>query len=263
MIGFIGGGNMGRAMIGGILRKKLASPNDIIVSDIHPENLAEMREQYGISLTSDNREVAAKADVLVLSIKPQQYEAVIHEIRDIDRQGQVIVTIAPGKTLHWLKEMFAGSRKLVRCMPNTPALIGEGMIAICPNEMVSGDEKRTVAELLGSCGIVEEVDESQMDAVVAVSGSSPAYVFLLLEAMVDEAVRQGMEREQAYRFAAQAVKGSAALALETGADPADLKEMVCSPGGTTIEAVKVLEDGDMAGLVGRAMDACAKKSKSL
>ena len=263
MIGFIGGGNMGSALVGGILNQKLASPNEVIVADLNQESLNKLRERFGVSLTTDNKEAAARADILFLSIKPQQYEAVIREIRDVCKENQVVVTIAPGKTISWLQDMFGGSRKIVRCMPNTPALVGEGMMAICPGSHVNAGEIEKVKALLSGCGEVEEVAESMMDAVVALSGSSPAYVFMLLDAMVREAVRQGMDYHQAYRMACQAVLGSAKLAKETGIDPDALKVMVCSPGGTTIEAVKVLEKHDLYGAVGEAMDACAKRSREL
>ena len=263
MIGFIGGGNMGTALVGGILKQRIASPNEMIVADLSAERLNHLRERFGVSLTNDNKEAAAKADILFLSIKPQQYEAVIREIRDFCKEDQVVVTIAPGKTISWLQEMFGGTKKIVRCMPNTPALVGEGMMAICPGSHVSAGEVDKVKALLSGCGEVEEVAESMMDAVVALSGSSPAYVFMLLDAMVRAAVKQGMDHDQAYRMACQAVLGSAKLAKETGIDPDELKVMVCSPGGTTIEAVKVLEDRDLYGAVGEAMDACAKRSSEL
>ena len=170
-------------------------------------------------------------------------------------------SIAPGKTLKWLEELFEKPVKLVRCMPNTPALVGEGMTGMCANERLTEEEKKEICRILEGCGKVEQVDEGLMDVVVSVSGSSPAYVFLFIEAMADAAVADGMPRAQAYQMAAQAVLGSAKMVLETGKHPGELKDMVCSPGGTTIEAVRVLEEKGMRSAVIEAMKACTEKAK--
>ena len=204
-----------------------------------------------------------KADVIVLSVKPQFYAEVIHEIREFIRENQIVITIAPGKTLAWLTEKFGKEVKLVRTMPNTPALVGAGMTAMCPNEHMTEKEIAYVRTLLESFGRVEIVPERLMDTVVSTSGSSPAYVFMMIEAMADAAVSGGMPRAQAYQFAAQAVMGSAKMVLETGKHPGELKDMVCSPGGTTIEAVRTLEEyGFRSGII-EAMKVCEEKSKSM
>ena len=262
-IGFIGLGNMASAMIGGMIEKKIVKQEEIVGADAFEPAVQKAAEKFGIKTSSDNQEVVRQADVVVLSVKPQFYETVIAGIKDIVREDQIIITIAPGKTIHWLQEKFGRSLKLVRCMPNTPALVGEGCTGVCPSDVVSEDEMNYVLTLLNSFGKAYVVAEHMMDAVVAVSGSSPAYVFMLIEAMADEAVLEGMPRNLAYEFAAQAVIGSAKMVLETGKHPGELKDMVCSPGGTTIEAVKVLEEkGFRAGIMD-AMKACADKSRSL
>lgn len=262
-IGFIGLGNMASAMIGGMIEKKIVKQDEIIGADAFETAVERAKEKFGIAAVSDNQEVVRQADVIVLSVKPQFYETVIAGIKDSVRAEQIIITIAPGKTIQWLQGQFGRALKLVRCMPNTPALVGEGCTGVCPSEAVSEEEMNYVLTLLGSFGKAYIVAEHMMDAVVAVSGSSPAYVFMLIEAMADEAVLEGMPRKLAYEFAAQAVLGSAKLVLETGKHPGELKDMVCSPGGTTIEAVKVLEEkGFRAGIMD-AMKACADKSKSL
>jgi len=153
--------------------------------------------------------------------------------------------------------------KIIRTMPNTPAMVCEGMTAVCPNPLVSKQELEYICKLLSSFGKAEVVAEYMMDAVVAVSGSSPAYVFMFIEAMADAAVKEGLPRDKAYKFAAQAVYGSAKMVLETGKHPAVLKDMVCSPAGTTIDAVEVLERNGFRSSVMQAMDACAKKAKAL
>ena len=262
-LGFIGTGNMAGAIMGGIIQKQIFRPEEIIGSDVSEKGRERVREQYGIAVTAENREVAEKAEILILSIKPQFYPEVIAEIRECIKPEQLIITIAPGKTLEWLQEQFGRRVKLVRTMPNTPAMVGEGMTAVCCSEEVTEEELEKVMNILGAFGKAEIVPERLMDVVVSVSGSSPAYVFILIEAMADAAVADGMPRAQAYAFAAQAVYGSAKMVLETGKHPGELKDMVCSPAGTTIEAVRVLEEKGMRSAVIEAMKACTEKSRNL
>lgn len=262
-LGFIGTGNMAGAIMGGIIQKQIFRPEEIIGSDISEKGRERVREQYGIAVTAENREVAEKAEILILSVKPQFYPEVIAEIRECIKPEQLIITIAPGKTLEWLQEQFGRRVKLVRTMPNTPAMVGEGMTAVCCSEEVTEEELEKVMNILGAFGKAEIVPERLMDVVVSVSGSSPAYVFILIEAMADAAVADGMPRAQAYAFAAQAVYGSAKMVLETGKHPGELKDMVCSPAGTTIEAVRVLEEKGMRSAVIEAMKACTEKSRNL
>ena len=214
-------------------------------------------------MTDSNKEVVEKAEVIILSVKPQFYESVINEIKDDIKKEQIVITIAPGKTLAWLSEKFGKDVKLVRTMPNTPAMVGEGMTAACPNEHMTEEEIAYVRTLLESFSRVEIVPERLMDVVVSVSGSSPAYVFVMIEAMADAAVSGGMPRAQAYQFAAQAVLGSAKMVLDTGKHPGELKDMVCSPAGTTIEAVRTLEERGFRSAIIEAMKVCEEISKSL
>lgn len=261
-LGFIGTGNMAGAIMGGIIKNQIFRPEEIIGADISEAGREKTKETYGIEVTEDNRK-AADSEVLILSVKPQYYADAIAEIRDCVRDDQLIITIAPGKTLAWLEEQFGKPVKIVRTMPNTPALVGEGMTAACVNQYVTEEEKAYAIKILSSFGKVELVPEHLIDAVVAVSGSAPAYVFLFIEAMADAAVAEGMPRAQAYEFAAQAVYGSAKMVLETGKHPGELKDMVCSPAGTTIEAVRVLEEKGFRSAVIEAMRACADVSRRL
>lgn len=262
-VGFIGCGNMASAIIGGLIEKGGIAPSDIVAADAFASALTKAQGNLSINVTSDNKEVASNSDVLFLSVKPQFYETVIAEIKDSLPKEQIIVTIAPGKTLAWLAERLGEDKKIVRTMPNTPALVGEGITGVCRNNHVSDAEFDKVMGLLSSFGIAEAVPEHLMDAVVSVSGSSPAYVFMFIEAMADAAVADGMPRAQAYRFAAQAVLGSAKMVLETGKHPGELKDMVCSPAGTTIEAVRVLEEKGFRSSVMEAMKACTNKAKGV
>ena len=262
-LGFIGTGNMAGAIMGGIIKKGIIAPEEIIGSVIMEAGRERAKKEHGIHVTADNIEVTQKAEVLVLSVKPQFYAQTIAEIKDTVREDQLIITIAPGKTLAWLEEQFGKKVKIVRTMPNTPALVGEGMTAACPNDAVTEEEKNYALELLSSFGKVEIVPEHLIDAVVAVSGSSPAYIFMIIEAMADGAVAEGMPRSQAYQFAAQAVLGSAKMVLETGKHPGELKDMVCSPAGTTIEAVRVLEKFGLRSAVIEAEKVCADMSRNM
>ena len=262
-IGFIGCGNMAKAMISGILKNQLTEKENITASDISEGSRKVSQEQLGINITDSKLEVVDNSDVLFLSVKPQYYETVINEIKDAVGADQIVVTIAPGKNLAWLSEQFEKDVKIVRCMPNTPALVGEGMTAATPNAFVTKEELETVVSILNSFGKTEVIGEYLMDAVVSVSGSSPAYVYMMIEAMADGAVADGMPRDMAYKFAAQAVMGSAKMVLESGKHPGELKDMVCSPAGTTIEAVRTLEKEGFRSSVMEAMKVCTAKAKGM
>lgn len=262
-VGFIGCGNMASAIIGGIKEHTDIDAKSIIASDASSNALDKAASALGIHTTSDNLTVAGESEIVFLSVKPQFYEAVTSEIKDTLTRDQIVITIAPGKTLDWLSEHLSPELKIVRTMPNTPALVGEGITGVCRNANVTDDDYSRVLRILSSFGLAEDIPERLMDVVVSVSGSSPAYVFMFIEAMADAAVADGMPRDKAYRFAAQAVYGSAKMVLETGKHPAELKDMVCSPAGTTIEAVRVLEEKGMRSAVFEAMKACTEKSRSL
>lgn len=262
-LGFIGTGNMATAIMGGIIKQGNIKATEIIGSDLSEAGREKVKDSYGICVTADNKEVVSEAEKVILSVKPQYYAEVIAEIKDCIREDQIVITIAPGKTLAWLEEQFGKEVKIVRTMPNTPAIVGEGMTAACANAYVTKEELDEVVEILSAFGKTEVVSEHLMDVVVSTSGSSPAYVFMLIEAMADAAVADGMPRAQAYKFAAQAVLGSAKMVLETGKHPGELKDMVCSPGGTTIEAVRVLEEKGFRSSVIEAMKACAEMSKNM
>lgn len=262
VIGFIGLGNMATAIISGMLQKKLVLCNEIIGAAKTKETMTKCENEYGIK-TADNITVAKNANILFLAVKPVYLPEVIDQIKDHVSEDTIVISIVAGKTMEYIEELFGRKVKLIRCMPNTPAMVLEGCTAVVQGEMVSDGEMEQVRKLLSSFGTVNEVPEKMMDVVVGVSGSSPAYVFMFIEAMADGAVLAGMPRKQAYQMAAQAVLGSAKMVLETGKHPGELKDMVCSPGGTTIEALKVLEEMGLRAAVMDAMEACINKSKIL
>lgn len=263
-IGFIGLGNMACAMIGGMLEKKMAQAQEIVGFAKTETTREKVKQKFNISIAPSNVQVAEASDILFLAVKPVFFPEVIAQIREAVRRETLIVSIAAGKDLNFLREAFGRPElKLIRCMPNTPALVLEGCTGICAGENVNGEELAQVVELMRSFGRASIVSERLMDVVGAVSGSSPAFVFLFIEAMADGAVAGGMPRKQAYEFAAQAVLGSAKMVLETGMHPGELKDMVCSPGGTTIQGMKALEEGGVRAAVMDALEACIEKSKQL
>jgi len=261
-IGFIGCGNMAQAMIGGIVDSRVIRGEEIIVSNPTTEKLNKVSEKWGVETTTNNLEVL-RAKYIILAVKPHFYEKVIQEIGQNLEPFQVIISIAPGKTLSQLQEFFTTEQKIIRAMPNTPAMVGCGMTAVCANAMVDDEELDEICEIFGGFGKASVIKESMMEAVISVSGSSPAYVFMFIESLADGAVREGMPREQAIEFAAQAVYGSAKMVLETGIHPGKLKDAVCSPGGTTIEAVCALERGNFRASIEDAMQACANKARKM
>lgn len=262
-IAFIGCGNMGMAMVRGILNAGKYSPQDLAVSCKSKEHAQEKSKELGICAMEDNKAAAAFGDIIFLAVKPQFYEQVIQEIKDVVTAEKIIVSMTPGKTMAWMEELFGTSVKIVRTMPNTPSMVREGMMGMCVNAQVTKEETELVQELCAGFSRTEIVAEHLMDTVTAVSGSSPAYVFMFIEAMADAAVAGGMPRKQAYTFAAQAVLGSAKMVLETGMHPGELKDMVCSPGGTTIQAVRVLEEKGMRSSVFEAMMKCMEISSKV
>lgn len=262
-IGFIGLGNMAKAMIGGMISKGMVSGKDVIGSARTKATTLEMKEKYGIETTLDNSLVAKDADILFLAVKPQIFDEVLPKVKDVIKRDALIVSIAAGKTIADIEGILGKDIKLVRCMPNTPALVGEGCTGVCRNRNVTEEEMERCIGLLESFGLAKEVPEKLIDAVSGVSGCSPAYVFMFLEALADGAVEAGMPRKQAYTFAAQAVLGSAKLMLETGKHPGELKDMVTSPAGTTIEGVRVLEEKGFRGAVIAAVKASVEKNKKM
>ena len=262
-LGFIGAGNMAKAMMGGIIRNEIIPCEEIIASDAYAPSLDAARESLNIETTENNLKVIEEAEVVVLAVKPQYYATVINEIKDHVRENQIILTIAPGQTLERLNSLFGKDVKIVRTMPNTPALVCEGITGVCHNDLVTKEELDYVCNILSGFGKVEVVGENLMDVVVSVSGSSPAYVYMFIEALADGAVLDGMPRDKAYKFAAQAVMGSAKMVLDTGKHPGELKDMVCSPGGTTIESVRVLEEKGFRSAIIECMRACVNKARGL
>lgn len=250
-------------MIKGILSSGIISAQQIKVSSKTQETLTTVKEKYDILTTKDNKEIANWADILFLAVKPDIHKEIIQEMKDSTSEHTVIITVAAGITLDFLEKEFGKQIKAVRSMPNTPSFVGEGMTALSVNEKVNKEDLESVLQVFRSFGRAEVIKESLMDSVPAISGSSPAYVYMFIEALADGGVKHGIPREQAYRLAAQAVLGAAKMVLETGIHPGELKDQVCTPGGATIEAVASLEQNGLRTAVLQAMDKCTEKTKKL
>ncbi|MCR4990903.1 MAG: pyrroline-5-carboxylate reductase [Lachnospiraceae bacterium] len=263
VIGFIGLGNMAKAMISGILSEGIVAPEQILGSARTKETCEKVQREYGIETTTDNIKVANMADILFLAIKPQMFSKVVPPLKGVTKEKALIVSIAAGKTIADIEQMLGNEQKVVRLMPNTPAMVNAGCTAVCPNDRVDSASLDMVLKICRSFGDAEVIDEKLMDAFCAIAGSSPAYVFMFMEALADAGVKAGLPRDKAYKFAASSTMGSAKLMLETGKHPGVLKDMVCSPGGTTIEAVQVLEETGFRAAVMDAVEACIEKAKNL
>lgn len=263
VIGFIGLGNMAKAMINGILSEGIVAPEEILGSAKTNETCDKCKKEFGIEATTDSVKVASNADILILAIKPQMFKTVVPVLKGVLKKDVIIVSIAAGKSLSYLEDMLGKDEKIVRLMPNTPAMVNAGITAVCPNAKVTKDDLDKVLKICDSFGMSEVIPESQMDAFCALAGSSPAYVFMYMEALADAGVKAGIPRDKAYKFAAMSTLGSAKLMLDTNKHPGVLKDMVCSPGGTTIEAVQALEESGFRAAVFEAVEACINKSKSL
>lgn len=261
-IGIIGIGNMGFAILKGLL--KTYEKEDIIFTDVNKERCAQISSEMGVAHKESNAQCAGQAKYVVLAVKPQYFDPVLSDIRKEVSENHVIISIAPGITTAQLKEKLGEKTRVVRAMPNTPALLGEGMTGVCYDEKdFSQEEKETIGDIFRSLGRMRIVEERLMNAVVCASGSSPAYVYMFIEALADGAVKYGLPRDAAYEMAAQTVLGSARMVLETGEHPGVLKDKVCSPGGTTIEGVSALEEFGFRNAVIKAADACFKKCEKL
>lgn len=261
-IGFIGTGNMGTAIIKGYLTAHQDEKKNIFAYDKDTDKLRALTGDLGITGCGSIEKLMDQSDVIVLAVKPNIFDAVVPEVSAFYRPGQVLVSIAAGISMSYIEKLMQKDGvKIVRVMPNTPAMVNEGMSALSRNQYITDEEFEPVVELFRSVGKAEVVDEDLIHTVIGVSGSSPAYTYMYIEALIDAAAALGMDRAQAKIFAGQSVLGAAKMVLETGIDPVTLRENVCSPGGTTIEAVKALQNNGFRGNIVEAFNAAVNKSK--
>lgn len=261
-IGFIGAGNMATAIINGILSNGAKDASELYVFDLDAAKLDIMAKK-GINIASSCSELAAKNDIIVLAVKPQNYDEVLADIRDSVDEKKVIVTIAAGISIEYVRKGLGKNCPAVRVMPNTPLLLGKGASAVCRSENISDEDFEEAKKMFALSGDVAILPESQMNAVIAVNGSSPAYVYLFAKAMLDYAVSVGIERDAAFSLICKTFEGSAEMLRSSGDSPEVLIEKVSSKGGTTIEALKVLNDRNVPEAIFDAMAACTKRAEEL
>ncbi len=262
-IGFIGCGNMAKAMIAGLIKGEVFAPDKIGVWAPSETSRDYMQEAYRVSVLKSNQAVASQSDYLVLAVKPYLYGLVMEEIKDHLKEDIIVISIAVGVSLADMKAVLGETVKLIRSQPSTPAFVGESASTLCPDALISKEELADLIQIFESFGKVEILSEALMEVVPGIASSAPVYTMLLIEAMADGGVLHGFPRDQAYRLSAQAVFGAAKLVLESGDHPGKLKDMICTPGGTTIEAVRTLEEKGFRHAVISAVDACAKKSLAM
>lgn len=262
-LGFLGAGKMATALARGFLQAGLTTPDRLFASDPFPAARDAFAAATGSGIRATNREVAAEADVLILAVKPDQVAGVLQDLgSQLDPKRHLLISIAAGVPLSRMESATAGLR-CVRVMPNTPALVGASASAYACGAATTPADAELVQRLFGSVGVAYRVKESLLDAVTGLSGSGPAYAFLMIEALADGGVAAGLPRDIAQSLAAQTLLGAAKMVIETGQHPGVLKDAVCSPGGTTIEGVHVLEQGGLRGTLIGAVRAAADKSRSL
>lgn len=263
-LGFIGAGNMGSAILRGLVAAEYLSADDMAVCDLSTRKLEELSDEFpGLTCTESDVELTEMCDMIILAVKPHFMQETIEHIHDA-LSGKAVISIAAGWTFEQLTELLEGSgATCLRVMPNTPAMVGEGMTALCEDTTFSQDDFEFAKGIFRSVGRTVVLPESSFDGVIAISGSSPAYVYMMIEAMADAGVREGLTRPCAYEMAAQAVLGSALMVLQSGTHPAALKDAVCSPAGTTIEAVEELERKGFRAAIMDAMKVCADKSRNM
>jgi len=262
-LGFIGAGNIGEALLSGLLRAKVKEADQIWVSDIRADRLLYIKEKYGVHTSLDNREVTEISGTLVLAVKPQIMERVVEGIADRVDGEKLLISVAAGFTLERLENALGKPARLVRTMPNVPVLVDSGATAVAAGKNVREGDLEFACQIFDSVGLSVPLDENLMDAVTGLSGSGPAYVFMMIEALADAGVKVGLPRYISQKLAAQTVLGSARLLMESGEHPGVLKDMVTSPGGTAIAGLHTLESGGLRTTLINAVETATIRSRQL
>jgi pyrroline-5-carboxylate reductase len=262
-LGFLGTGNMGEALIKGVLQTGLVPAASVAATDVRLDRLEQMVKQYGIRAAASNRDLVTASDVVILAVKPQIMSGVVKEIAPAVDRSKLLISVAAGVSVAALREALGKPARLIRVMPNTPALVLEGATAIARAEGLESGDLELAQELFGAVGRVVVLDEEHLDAVTGLSGSGPAFVAIVIESLADGGVKMGLDRATAMTLATQTVLGSARLLLETGAHPGQLKDMVSSPGGTTIAGIAALEEGGLRRTFISAVERATQRSREL
>ncbi len=260
---FVGGGQMAEALIKGLMKKEVFSPKDIVCSEPMEKRRKYLEKEYGISTFSNNKDAIKEAQIVLLAVKPQVMDKVLDDIRPGVKKSHLVISIAAGVTLERLEKRLGKSVKVIRVMPNTPALVLEGAAGISRGKNAGNEDMKKALHIFSAVGKAVEVDESLMDAVTGLSGSGPAYCFQFIEALISAGIREGLPRQTAATLAIQTVIGSARMCMETGRHPMELLSMVTSPGGTTIQGLYKMERSGFSGIVMDAVNAATARSREL
>ncbi|MGI5876132.1 MAG: pyrroline-5-carboxylate reductase [Dethiobacteria bacterium] len=263
MLGLVGCGTMGSALVRGLILQKIKKPQDILIYDKEIGKRIALKEQWGITISPDPISLCMEAKTIFIAVKPQDMEGLLLDLKPALTREHLLVSLAAGLKIKYYEELLGGDIKIIRVMPNTPCLVGEGMIVISRGERVSKEEEVKVKELMEALGTVLLLEEKYMDAVTGLSGSGPAYALLFLEALADGGVEMGLSRDVAFLLAAQTLLGAARMALESNEHPAELKNKVTSPGGTTSAGLLAMEEGGVRASIIKAVIEATKRGKNL
>jgi pyrroline-5-carboxylate reductase len=262
-IAVIGGGKMGSIIAQGLVNQKIVSRKDIIITDVDAARLEFLRSSMKLRVSSNNEKTVKGADIIILAVKPQNMAATLQEIRTAVNKSKVVISIAAGITTNFIEKFLAKGVRVVRVMPNTPALVGEGTAAVAAGRYAKPGDVKLTRAIFNAVGVSHEVEEKLMDAITALSGSGPAYFFLIIEALIEAGFKTGLSRDLAKKLAVQTMLGAARLCLESNKEPHHLREMVTSPGGTTAAGLKVMEEKEIREIIASAVEAATKRSKEL
>ena len=262
-VGFVGTGNMGEALMKGLLKRELCRADRILCSDVREGWLKAIAEMYGVKTTQNNRDVVKDSDIIILAVKPQILKQVVGEMAEQIDPSKLVISIAAGVAMESIEFCAKKELRLIRVMPNICVSVGEGIAAIAANKTATPDDQKVAKAIFDSVGKSLFLEEHLLDAVTGLSGSGPAYVFLIIDALADGGVKMGLTKSDALLLASQTVLGSAKMLIETGEHPGRLKDSVTSPGGTTIEGLHALEDGGVRTTLIRAVEAATQRSKVL
>ena len=262
-LGFLGGGAMAEALIAGILKKELLPSSQITVSDLSNPRLTYLQEKYSVVVSDNNRDLVTAADIVILAVKPFVVEKILLEVKNLFIQNKMIISIAAGLTTAYVEELIAVPVPVVRVMPNTPALIGAGISAVASGKYADQQAEEKAVAVFSAVGKTVLLQESLMDSVTGLSGSGPAYIYLILEALSDAGVRMGLPRDVATLLSAQTMIGAAGMVMETGEHVAVLKERVTTPGGTTVAGLFSLEEAGVRAALMKAVEAATVRSREL
>ena len=263
-IAVLGAGNIGGALLGGILKSHLAEPQDVVATDAREERRRELEEQWKVRvLPTDNRKAIAGRDVVIIAVKPNVVPAVLEDLRGALRENQIVLTVAAGVPLSVYESVLGKQVSLFRAMPNIPVVVEEGATAVAGNHATTSEQRKIVEKIFGALGAVAFVEESQLDAVTALSGSGPAYIYMVIEALIDGGKKMGLSHDVATRLTVQTVLGAAKLVRETKVHPAVLRDAVVTPGGTTIAAIHELEKHGLRSMLISAVETATARSKEI